>query len=98
MQPWTIERLRARRAAIVSIAARRGASNLRVVGSVARGEARESSDIDLVVDFEPGRSLFDHGGLIADLEEFLGCKVDVLSARGLRERIRARLMKEAVAL
>jgi uncharacterized protein len=98
MQSWTIEKLRARREAIASIAARRGARNLRVIGSVARGEASESSDVDLVVDFEPGRSLLDHGGLIADLEELLGCKVDVLSARGLRERMRARVTKEAVAL
>jgi predicted nucleotidyltransferase len=98
MQPWTLQRLRARREEIVSIAARRGASNLRVVGSVARGEATESSDIDLVVDFEPGRSLFDHGGLIADLEALLGCTVEVMSARGIRERLRARVEKEAVAL
>lgn len=98
MQPWTLQRLRERREAIISIASRRGASNLRVVGSVARGEAKESSDIDLVVDFEPGRGLFNHGGLIADLEEFLGCKVEVMSARGIRERLRARVEKEAVAL
>jgi len=98
VQPWTLERLRAQREAIFSIAARRGASNIRVVGSVARGVATESSDIDLVVDFEPGRSLFDHGGLIADLEELLGCKVEVMSAHGIRERLRARMVKEAVAL
>lgn len=98
MQPWTLERLRERREAIISIAARRGASNLRVVGSVARGTATQASDIDLVVDFEPGRSLFDHGGLIVDLQELLNCNVEVMSARGIRERLRARLEKEAVAL
>jgi predicted nucleotidyltransferase len=47
----------------------------------------------VAVDFEPGRSLLDHGGLIADFEEYLGCKVDVLIARGIRERIRARVEK-----
>jgi predicted nucleotidyltransferase len=98
MQPWTLEALRKRREALFSIAAKRGARNLRVFGSVARGDACEASDVDLVVDFEPGRSLLDHGGLIADLEEFLGCRVDVLSTRGLRERMRARVEKEAVAL
>jgi hypothetical protein len=98
MQPWTLERLRAHREEIISIAARRGAHNLRVVGSVARGEASESSDIDLVVDFEPERGLFDHGGLVADLEELLGCEVEVMNARGIRERLRARIEHEAVAL
>jgi predicted nucleotidyltransferase len=98
MRPWTLEKLRTRRETLVSIAARRGAHNLRVFGSVARGESGESSDVDLIVDFEPGRSLLDHGGLIADLEEYLGCRVDILSARGIRERMRARIEKEAVAL
>jgi len=95
---WTLETLRQRRAEIFAIAARYGARNIRVFGSIARGEAGPESDIDLVVEFELGRSLLDHGGLIMDLQDALGCKVDVISARGLRDRIEARVRNEAVAL
>ncbi len=72
--------------------------NVRVFGSVARGEADAESDIDLLVDMEPGRTLFDIGGLLMDLEELLGCNVDVVTEDGLRERIRERVLKEANAL
>ncbi len=68
--------------------------NIRVFGSVARGEADSKSDIDLLVDLEPGRSLFDLGGLLMDLQDLLGHKVDVVTERGLRERV----MKEAIPL
>jgi uncharacterized protein len=95
---WTIETLRQRRAEILAIAQRRGAKNIRVFGSIARGEAGPDSDVDLVVEFETGTSLMDHGELIMDLEEALGCRVDVVSARGMRERLKARVEKEAVAL
>jgi predicted nucleotidyltransferase len=71
---------------------------VRVFGSVARGEADEKSDIDLLVDLEKGRSLLDLAGLLVDLEELLGCKVDVVPEDSLRERIRGRVLKEAVAL
>lgn len=71
---------------------------MRVFGSVARGEADEKSDIDLLVDMEPGRSLLDLIGLLMDLEALLGCKVDVVTVKGLRERIREPVLKEAVAL
>jgi len=87
-----------RRDEILAIARRRGANNVRVFGSVARGEAGPDSDVDLVVDFEPGTSLMDHGGLIMDLQDALGCKVDVVSVRGLRERLRKHVNAEAVAL
>ena len=80
------------------IAARYGAYNVRIFGSVARGEADEQSDIDLLVNMEPGRSLLDLCGLLIDLEELLDCKVDVVTEKGLRDRIRARVLKEAVAL
>lgn len=92
------ELLQAKREDILSIAARYGASNVRVFGSVARGEADEKSDIDLLVDTEPGRSLFELGGLLTDLQDLLGCKVDVVPEDSLRERIRERVLKEAVAL
>lgn len=58
----------------------------------------KKSDIDILVDLEPGRSLFDLGGLLMDLQELLGHHVDIVTERGLRERIRSRVLKEAVAL
>jgi hypothetical protein len=69
---------RARRAELLRIAALRGASNVRVFGSVARGEARRNSDIDFLVDLAADRTLFDLSELILDLQEALGCKVDVI--------------------
>ena len=92
------ELLQARREEILKLAAKHGAGNVRVFGSVARGEAGPSSDIDLVVSLEPGRSLFDLGGLWYDLNELLGVGVDVVSDRGLRERVRERVLREAVPL
>ena len=90
--------LLAKRDAILDIARRYGAHDIRVFGSVARGDAGESSDLDLIVRFEPGRSLFDHGGLIMDLRDLLGVKVDVIDEEGMRERFRNHVMKEAIPL
>ena len=63
---------------------------------MARGEADEQSDIDLLVEVEPGRSLFDLGGLRFEQERLLGCHVDVVTERGLKARIRQRVLREAV--
>ncbi len=90
--------LRSRRAEILSVAARHGAHNVRVFGSVARWEADERSDVDLLVDLEQGRSLFDLGGLLMDLQEILGRKVDLATERGLRASLRDRVLREAVSL
>lgn len=90
------ELLKARREEIMRIAARYGARNVRVFGSVARGDADEASDIDFLVEMEPGRSLFDLGGLQVELEALLGCRVDVVSEKGLKARIRGRVFSEAV--
>jgi hypothetical protein len=90
--------LREKREEILRIAARHGARRVRLFGSVARGDADPQSDVDVLVDFERGRSLFDHAALMLELEALLGCKVDVVTERGLRERIRDRVLKEAVAL
>jgi predicted nucleotidyltransferase len=84
--------------AILQIAAKHGARNVRVFGSVARGEADDQSDIDFLVDMEPGRSLLDLGGLLMDLQDLLGRNVDVVTERGLKPRIRERVLHEAVAL
>jgi uncharacterized protein len=77
----TLDDLRARRDEIVRIAADRGAHNVRVFGSVARGEEQLNSDIDLLVDMEPGRTALDLSELILDLEEALGRNVDVVPNR-----------------
>jgi len=90
--------LQARREEILKVCARYGARNVRVFGSVARGEADEQSDIDLIVEFEPGRSLLDHAGLWLELQELLGVKVDVVSSRGIKARIRERVLQEAIPL
>ncbi len=93
-----LQRLRERRAEILQLCARYGASDVRVFGSVARGEADVASDVDLIVRFEPGRSLLDHAALWLELEALLGCRVDVLSESGLKPRIREKVLKEAIPL
>jgi uncharacterized protein len=93
-----IQSLREKREEILQVAAKHGARTVRVFGSVARGEADAASDLDLLVEMEPGRSLLDLGGLLMELQDLLGCRVDVVTEKGLRERIRDRVLKEAVAL
>lgn len=90
-------RLSEKRDQILRLCAVYGARNLRVFGSVARGEADQDSDFDFLVEMEPGRSLFDLGGLQYDLEQLLDCPVDVVTERGLKARIRDRVLREAVA-
>jgi len=93
-----IRALRERREEILQIATKHGARTVRIFGSVARGEADSASDLDLLVEMEPGRSLLDLGGLLMELQDLLGCQVDVVTEKGLRERIRDRVLKDAVAL
>ena len=73
-------------------------SNLRIFGSVARGDSTENSDVDFLVRFEPGRSLFDQGGLLMDLRQLLGVNVDVVSEGALSGRFGQIVLKEAVPL
>jgi predicted nucleotidyltransferase len=91
-------RLREKRNAILEIARKHGATNVRVFGSVARGDDDASSDIDLLVEFAPGGGLLRHAALVRELEALLGRRVDVISDRGLRPRIRHRVLKEAIPL
>lgn len=92
------EKIQENRKEILSLAQKYGARNVRIFGSVARGEAREDSDIDVLVDLEPDRSLLDLGGFLMDLQHLLGCRVDVVTTKGLRERIRNRVLKESIPL
>ena len=91
-------KLQSNRDDVLRIAAQYGARNLRIFGSVARGDSDRNSDLDLLVDMETGRSLFDMGGLLMELQDMLGCKVDVVSEKGLSPRIRERVLGEAVPL
>ena len=92
------ELLKEQRVQILDIAARYGASNVRVFGSVARGHADEASDVDFLVEMDAGRSLFHLGELQFELEAVLGWRVDVVTERGLKSRIRGRVLQEAIPL
>jgi hypothetical protein len=97
--PPTLEELRARREEILALAEKYGAYNVRVFGSVARGEPHAESDVDLLVDQDWSRlSSWGGMGLIVDLEDLLGCRVDVATVDELKPRIRTRVLKEAVLL
>jgi predicted nucleotidyltransferase len=90
--------IHSKRAEILAAAGRHGARNVRLIGSVVRGEDGPASDVDFLVEFEPGRGLFSHGALVVELQSLLGCKVDVASQNGLKPRIRERVLAEAAPL
>ena len=94
----SIDELRARRHEILSMAARHGASDIRVFGSVLHGNDRPDSDIDLLAEFEPGRSLLDVIGLEQELGELLGRRVEVLTVGGLSRYLEERILAEAATL
>ena len=85
-----------KREAILKSAADHGVYHVRVFGSVARGEATETSDVDLLVKVYPGRSLLDVGGFLMDMQDLFERKVDVLTDEGLKPRIREQVLREAV--
>ena len=87
--------LKTRREEILAIAARNGAVNVRVFGSVARGDNRPESDIDFLVNLEVGRSLLDLARLLRELSALLNCPVDVVTEAGLRPRIKPQVLREA---
>ena len=88
-----------KREEILNIAAKHGAYNIRVFGSVARGEETEASDIDFLIDYDlENISAWFPGGLILDLETFLNRKVDVVTAKSLHDLIRDKVFDEAIAL
>jgi predicted nucleotidyltransferase len=90
--------LEEKREEIRRIAAMHGAMNVRVFGSVARGEARQDSDLDLLVDTAPETSSWFPAGLVLDLEEILGCKVEVVTEKGLNPYLKERVLQEALPL
>jgi len=90
--------IKEKRNEILSIAARNGAYNVHLFGSVVRGEATDKSDIDFLVDMQSGRSLLDVAGLMIDLEKLLGRKVDIVTTRGLKPLLRADVLNEARTL
>ena len=94
----TLDVLRRRRAEILATASRHGARNVRVFGSVARGDDTGASDIDLLVDFSPDRSLFDLVGLQLDIETLLGQRADIVTEASLNRLLRERILAEASPL
>jgi predicted nucleotidyltransferase len=92
------ELLKVKREEILQIVARHGACNVRIFGSAARGEARADSDVDFLVELGPGSTLLGRAAMTRELESLLGRKVDVVSDKGLRERVRERVLEEAFPL
>lgn len=87
-----------KREEIFRLAAKHGASNIRVFGSAARDDMRSDSDVDFLVDIEDGRSLLDQVALMLELESVLGRKVDIVEKEGLHRLIRENVLREAVPL
>jgi predicted nucleotidyltransferase len=94
----TLNELRAQRDVILTIASRHGASNVRLFGSTARGTSSAHSDVDLLVDLEPGRTLLDLGGLLMEVQSAIGARVDVALDRMLRPDVRLQVLREAILL
>ena len=94
----TIDLLKTRRDHIIQLAAHHGAHNVRVFGSVARGKAGPTSDVDLLVEMDQGRSLLDLIELSQELEAYLDRKVDILTDEGLSPYLEQRIHAEAVPL
>ncbi|MBN2343603.1 MAG: nucleotidyltransferase domain-containing protein [Deltaproteobacteria bacterium] len=95
---WTLKKLRDHKSEIDSIAQKHRVVSLLVIGSVARGEATEQSDVDFIAKFEEGSSLMDLGEFIMDLEDSLCCHVDVISQNALDSHSFQHTMAEAVSL
>ena len=93
-----LEQVRRRREEIERVARRYGARDVRIFGSVARGDDSPDSDLDVLVKFEAGRSLLDLVGIQQDLEELLGCRVDVVSEGGISPHLEGRILADAVPL
>jgi predicted nucleotidyltransferase len=93
-----LDQVRGQRKTIVQLAAKYGIRRVRLFNSVARGEAGPASDLDVLVDFEPGRSLLDQVGFEQDLETLLGCRVEVVAEGGVSPYLEKRILDEALPL
>lgn len=93
-----LESLRSQRANVLQIAAKHGASNIQIFGSTARKEDTQTSDVDFLVNLDEQRTLLDQISLIQDLEDLLGCRVDVVEPNCLHETIRSQVLQEAIPL
>jgi len=93
-----MQALAERRAEVLRLATLHRVGEVRVFGSLVRGETTEASDVDLLIKPQPGCSLFDLGGLLEDLQELLGCRVDLVTEDGLKPRLRDRVLREAIPL
>jgi len=93
-----LQKIQQKKEEILVVAQQHGIMNIRIFGSVARGEDNLQSDIDLLVDLEKGRTLFDLGGALIQLQDLLGRKVDIVTERGLHWYLREKIMKEAKPL
>ena len=94
----TLAEIRASKNALAEIGRRYGVSNIRVFGSVARGDADDRSDLDLLIDVAPGHGYFDMAAFALDVEDLLGVFTQVATERGLKKRMQDRILAEAVAL
>ena len=91
--------LQEKREEIIAIAAKHGAYNIRIFGSVARGEGDKTSDIDFLIDYDLSKiSPWFPGGLLVDLEDLLGYQVDIVTEKGLHDFIKVNILKEAIKL
>jgi predicted nucleotidyltransferase len=94
----SFEKVQKQRQLILAIAKRYGVSNVRVFGSVARGDDKQDSDVDFLVDLDSGRTLFDLGGFLMEVQQLLGRRVDVVTGDGLHWFVRDQVIQEAVNL
>jgi len=94
----TKDTLRQKREDIRRIAAKHGVSSIKVFGSVARGQAKPDSDLDLLIDVGPTTSAWFPAGLILDLENLLGCRVEVVTEKGLNPQLREQVLSEAMPI
>jgi uncharacterized protein len=93
-----LQLIRNKRAEILRLAALHGARNVRIFGSVARGQNQPDSDADFLVTFDKDRSLMDHAALLVELEQLLGCHVDVAPEDSLRPQIKDRVLRDAIPI
>ncbi len=93
-----LDEIKSKRQQIIDLGRQYGAIKIRIFGSVARGESGPQSDIDILVNLEPGRSALELGGLLMDLQDLLGCQVDIVTEKGLNQHIKDQVLQEAVDL